>query len=1289
MKRLLPILTAIVFLVLCPSVHGAEFRHLTINDGLSDNSIYVVFKDSRGFLWIGTHVGLNRYDGFRFKHFFEGPDAIPDNSINDIFEDAEGRLWIHTPLGYSYMDLSDERVVQDPSPWLASHGITDKINVMKVDARGDIWAICGSTLYKAELRTDRTGSWTIEGKPADVPATDLVFSGDEITLCCADGRIVRIDPVTMKTVSVETPVTGNSDLTDTNYRLFKDSAGLEIIFTGEVSWTHDTATGEWKSHRLLIKDVATDASGRVWIATDHDGLLIYTPGEDVADLFGRERPADTPFLGECIQCLYSDDDGVMWLGTYKSGLSFIYDGKNTFAHTPLEDVTTVLEDNAGTIWLGTDGNGIVRFDPETGERTHIRTDQDGLLSDIVVSSTLAPDGSLWFGGFRSGLTRFSDGNWTAYHTADGKLASNDIWDIKCSRDGKIYIGTLGAGLQVMDLATGESKVYHHGNSPLKEDHISSLCFSESGLLYIGHAKGVDVFDPETGTIRSVGSEELAELHVRDIIIDSRGLLWIASNKGIHAYDISSEKTYSVDVRGNSTNFHAVSVAEDSLGGLWVCSNNLLTRIQVNSGNGGWDFFATSYGTSEGVPDVLFNKNAMVSLANGDILTGSQRGFVRIVPKDIVEDQDSTYVIFSGIVLPEGEKNVEPHMVLSWKQRSFTIHLASSAIGKPGQPRFIFSTDGSQWTPTPDGMPAVQFANAKSGRMKLEVAIADAEGNASGPVSSLDITVRPPWYRSTLAFLLYSLLLLGFLSVLYRISRKRRAEREEKAISEMKQIFFINISHELRTPLSLILSPLSDAIGKEQDAQVKGELTIAERNARKLLDMVNQMLDLRSLMMNAQSVHFSRKDLVDTVRSSVAQFLALKEKGITLTFRTAKDHIEMLFDEDKVSKVVSNLLSNAIKYTEEGGRVDVDLSLDGGDAVIRVSDNGRGIPDKEKPHLFDRFWQGEGSANKGGSGIGLNIVREYVSMHEGRVEVSDTPGGGATFTVFLPAKECNASGDGFVKSSLYEEEASAGAGPDRTAARRINLLLVDDSDDFLEYLSGILSSEYNVITATDGLVALKKMETLRPDIVVSDVMMPNMDGNELCQRIKANPATTHIPVVMLTARLTDENEKKSRDCGADDYFTKPFDLQVLREHIAILVSRTGIDTSGKLKARIEERKVESVDRKFVDKVTAFIEENISESELSVEQIAETMGMSRANIYRRMVAATGNTPSEFIKIVRLRHAERLLMQSGLTISEICYEVGFTSPRYLSKCYKEFFGYVPSKARRNPAENGTDAA
>ena len=378
--------------------------------------------------------------------------------------------------------------------------------------------------------------------------------------------------------------------------------------------------------------------------------------------------------------------------------------------------------------------------------------------------------------------------------------------------------------------------------------------------------------------------------------------------------------------------------------------------------------------------------------------------------------------------------------------------------------------------------------------------------------------------------------------------------------------------------------------------------------------------------------------------------------------------------------MTNLLSNAIKYTEEGGRVDVDLSLEGGDAVIRVSDNGKGIPDKEKPHLFDRFWQGEGSANKGGSGIGLNIVREYVSMHEGRVEVSDTPGGGATFTVFLPAKECNASGDGFVKSSLSQEAAPADADPARTAARRINLLLVDDSDDFLDYLSGILSSDYNVITATDGLAALKKMETLRPDIVVSDVMMPNMDGNELCQRIKANPSTAHVPVVMLTARLTDENEKKSRDCGADDYFTKPFDIQVLREHIAILVSRTGIDTSGKLKARIEERKVESVDRKFVDKVTAFIEENISESELSVEQIAEAMGMSRANIYRRMVAATGNTPSEFIKIVRLRHAERLLMQSGLTISEICYEVGFTSPRYFSKCYKEFFGYVPSKARRS---------
>lgn len=1279
MKRLLPSLVAVLFLLICTSVDGAEFRRLTINDGLSDNSIYVVFKDSRGFLWIGTHVGLNRYDGFRFKHFFEGPDAIPDNSINDIFEDSEGHLWIHTPLGYSYMDLADERVIQDPSPWLASHGITDRIEIMKVDSLGDIWAVYGSTLYKIDLRSDKTESWTIEGKPADIRTTDLIFSEDEITVCCFDGRIIRIDPTTMRVSSVESDITPGTDQLDHNYRLFKDSAGLEIIYTGEVSWTHNTVTGEWKSHSLLIKDVTSDASGRVWIATDHDGLLTYIPGEDTDGIFNHEQSSETPFIGECIQCVYCDNNGVMWLGTYKSGLSFIYDGKNTFALTPLEDVTTVVEDNSGIIWCGTDGNGIIRYDPETGMRTDLRQDQNKLLSDIMVSSTLAPDGSLWFGAFRGGLTHFSGGKWTSYHTSSSNLASNDIWDIKCTKDGTIYIGTLGAGLQVMDTTSGDSEIYNHENSPLREDHVSSLCFSGNGLLYIGHAKGVDVFDPGTKTIKAIGAEQLDELHVRDIFIDSRGLLWIASNKGIHAYDISSEKTYSVDIRGNSTNFQTVSVVEDSLGALWVCSNNLLSRIQVNSKDDGWEFFATSYGTDEGVPDVLFNKNSIVSLRNGDILAGCQLGFVRIVPKDIIQDQDSTYVIFSGIVLPEGEKNINPHMVLSWKQRSFIIHLASSATGKPGQPRFIFSTDGNQWTPTPDGMPAVQFANAKSGRIKLDVAIADAEGNASGPVSSLDITVRPPWYRSTLAILLYSLLLLGFLSVLYKISQKRRKEREEKAISEMKQNFFINISHELRTPLSLILSPLSEAIGKEQDAQIKGNLNIAKRNARKLLDMVNQMLDLRSLMMNAQSVHLSKADLVETVRTSVGQFLALKEKGITLTFRTSKDHIEMLYDEDKISKVVTNLLSNAIKYTDNGGRVNVDLSLDGNDAIIKVSDNGKGIPDKEKPHLFDRFWQGEGSANKGGSGIGLNIVQEYVRMHEGRVEVSDTPGGGATFTVIIPAKECNASGEGFVKSSLCQKDTPADIDTAQPTARRINLLLVDDSEDFLDYLSSVLSSEYNVITATDGQTALEKMETHRPDIVLSDVMMPNMDGNELCQRIKANPATTHIPVVMLTARLTDENEKKSRDCGADDYFTKPFDIKVLQDHIAILVSRTGIDTSGKLKARIEERNVVSVDRKFVDKVTAFIEENIVESELSVEQMAEAMGMSRANLYRRMVSATGSTPSEFIKIVRLRHAERLLIQGGLTVSEICYEVGFTSPRYFSKCYKELYGYLPSEAKR----------
>ena len=1278
-KRLLLTLVSCLLLVFCPWVHGAEFRRLTINDGLSDNSIYVVYKDSQGFLWMGTHVGLNRYDGFRFKHFFEGPASIPDNSINDIFEDAEGHLWMHTPKGYSFMDLSSEEVVRDPSSWLAAHGISGKVEMMEADADGNLWAVGDATLYEVDFRSGKTGQWTLEGKPDGTKATDLVFSKEEITLCCTDGRILRIDPVSRKVVSVELYLTLAPEPQDPNYRLFRDAAGLEIIYTGEASWTHNTVTGEWRSHSVLIRDVAADASGRVWLATDHGGLLVYTPGENAMEVLDRRPSPDTPFLGECVQCLYIDNNGVLWVGTYKSGLSFMYDGKNAFTLTPMDDVTTLQEDASGMLWCGTDGEGIIRYNPGTGREIHIRKEASGLLSDIMVSSTVAPDGSLWFGAFRGGLTHYKNGRWTSYSTAGGVLASNDVWDIKCSADGIIYIGTLGSGLQVLNTVTGKSEVYHHGNSALKEDHVSSLCFSENGLLYIGHAKGVDVFDPRDRSIRAVGSGQLDGLHVRDLCMDSRGLLWIASNKGVHVYDPSSEKTYSVDIRGNSTNLHTVSVSEDAMGGLWVCSNNLLSRIQVNPGENGWDFFATSYGTGEGVPDVLFNKNTMVRLSSGDILCGSQRGIVRIVPRDIIEDQDSTYVMFSGIVLPDGEKNVEPHMTLSWKERSFIIHLASSAIGQPGQPRFIFSTDGSKWTPTPDGMPAVQFAAAKSGRIKLDVAIADAEGNASGPVSSLDITVRPPWYRSTLAIFLYSLFLLGFLFVLERIGRRRRKEREEKAISEMKQVFFINISHELRTPLSLILSPLSSAIEKEQDGEIKGELSIAQRNARKLLDMVNQMLDLRGLMMNAQSVHVSRKDLVETVRSSVEQFLALREKGITLTFRTNRDHMEMLYDEDKITKVVTNLLSNAIKYTEEGGRVSVDLALEGNDAVIRVADNGKGIPDKEKPHLFDRFWQGEGSVNKGGSGIGLNIVKEYVSMHEGRVEVSDTPGGGATFTVSIPAKECEASGEGFVKSSLYEEEGAAEVPSARPAAKRINLLLVDDSEDFLDYLSGVLSSEYSVITATDGQVALQKMETLRPDIVVSDVMMPVMDGNELCQRIKGNPATAHIPVVMLTARLTDENEKKSRDCGADDYFTKPFDIKVLQEHIAILVSQTGIDASGKLKARIEEREVVSVDRKFVDKVTAFIEEHIVESELSVEQIAEAMGMSRANIYRRMVSATGHTPSEFIKIVRLRHAERLLMQSGLTISEICYEVGFTSPRYFSKCYKEFYGYVPSKAKR----------
>lgn len=1298
------------------------FRSLSLHDGLSESHVNCIYKDSRGFLWVGTITGLNRYDGFRFKTFFtqSGNDkALPNNNVTDIIEDGSHHLWLDTSLGYCIFDPLTETFNSNVQAWLLQHGIKHKPSHVFADSQHNLWFVVDNVgCYHYDFASDKYffiayGSGTNKlprGQVTDISSIDAtsVFTYN-------DGTLARVDVNKKRVLWVNRYIPQHFGIRHKGYRSFVDNHHNYWVYTGENAVAYFSKTRKWTSFDLMVTDIKQDREGRIWMATDHSGLVVLDTDGNVLDKLKNDRNDNRSIPDNTLQCIYIDDLGTIWVGSYKNGLAFHYEGQTTFGSVDLGDVCTIAEDAQGNYWCGTNDSGIVSYSPATGGMTHYSSGQSSLGSDIVVSSLRGRDGTLWFGTYRGGLTCYKNGSFKTYRESSSGLASDNVWTLAEGRDGNIYIGTLGAGLQVLNPQTQKFVTYNRSNSGLESDYISSICFDNNGNLLIGHSQDFSILDIRTRKIKTYhqtcGGERFSSPTVNQIYCDRRGLIWIATASGLDVYDPQTDQLNVINIQAKLSNSDVNSVTEDKQGKIWISSSNIVSSIRVGNENDKWNFFVNSFSELDGLQNRQFNKRSIMSASNGDVVVGGFDGINIISPLRITSQKDNAQVIFSGLVVFDhpvsvGEKfnnrvilhesiNESRSLKLGYDENAFSIQLASSNLGIPERSRFLYRLNGfnNRWMLTTEGQPSITFTNLAPGNYMLEVRVVDYNGNAVSPVSRLNIMITPPFYRSWWAYLLYVLILIGTIYYVPRAVVRRRKESQQRKIDNMKQVFFINVSHELRTPLSLIISPLASIISKESDDTIRRKLKLINRNALKLLEMINQMLDLRRLMVNGEHLQLSRGEVVQFVRGICDQFLSLTDKSITLTFYSSMSEMLMNFDRDKFGKIINNLLSNAFKFTPNNGRVDVSLNLlpakpeEEPELELKVSDNGIGISDKDKAHIFERFYQAGNHPETGGSGIGLNLVSEYVRMHGGKVSVTDNPGGGTVFIVTLPVNNALPVGDEFVEaqkseSEIYdfESDGSSAVHTDiESDSQRPSLLLVDDSDDFLEFMNTELSEDYVIDIAHNGVEALNKVEKHRPDIILTDVMMPEMDGNRLCHVLKRDSATSDIPVVMLTARLSEENEIESRECGADDYITKPFNMEILKMHIHNLVKRHQVGTDGKIDPHISPTQITPLDEKLVQEATAFVEQNLSNAELSVVALSEALNMSRVNLYRKLLSITGKTPSEFIRLIRLRHAEQLLMKSQLSISEISYMVGFSSQRYFSKCYKDLYGYMPSQYKR----------
>ncbi len=1331
---LLPVLCLVAALAMMAD--DMRFVHLTVKDGLSHNQINSIFRDSQGFMWFATRHGLCRYDGYEFRTFLRNadkPGSIPFNYVSRIGESADSMMWLgfENRMSCSY-DPRKETFADASATLEARYGLKADARRIYTDRRRDLWVECDSGRLWHYSFADRKGRMTECRRGFTAAAPDRTG----MMLLYADGTMDHISADNgSRDFSIKVPAGMDcSDCfvycdRDGDYWLYgKD--GARIYSSDKRRWIEPDPALFPEPGKARVRDVASDADGRVWLAVENSGVYIVDKSRRSVRHIRHDAAEPRSLTHDGTTCLYVDPDGGVWTGTFKRGVS--YYNKNMFRFRADKfhmlnglpnfdpDVSSIAEDSAGNLLVGV-ADKLVRVDRDSKAREVVGPGSAGgetAGDNVIIYMMTASDGTVWLSTYKMGLLSY-DGHSFRHHVLDPERpaspANRQVWATAEDANGYIWIGTWGAGLYGLNPATGRVTAYRAAGGTHGGEQITSVCAAGDGHIYMGTTYGLLTYDPANDIFHKMlgnrkGDKRFGNQQISQVFEDSRGLLWISTGEGLDIYDRRNDDVLEpVAELGKSI---VNGVAEDLDKNIWVSCTDGVYHIVVNGGPraGSYSFALKKYDDVGLSDNLALNQRAIMRHSSGTIVLGGVGGINLITPAELKDDTTTPRVRITGVQLFNRDVDIDSvydgrrildaapsytdRIELNYGQNMFSVSFSAMNYLYPEKVRYMYRLDGfdSDWVETRTNR--ITYTNLAPGEYDLRIKAVNDDGYAGDDSALLRVVVHPPLWRTWPAYLVYLLILAG-LALLVR-ALMRRSERQKYMLmqvrqealrkhemDDMKLRFFTNISHDLRTPLTLILTPLEYAIARIDSPDLKGKLEIARNNALRLLSMVNQLLDFRKSEKSGHNLNLSNGDIVGTVRTICDNFSMYSEhKNISLTFFSAEKKLYMLFDEDKVTKIVMNLLSNAFKFTPEGGRVDVSVSVDhtpGGDMLeIRVADNGCGISDEHKKRIFERFYQvPRGDARQStGSGVGLNLVKEFVDLHEGSIRVADNAERGAVFIVALPVRREEAPAEEPDTAAPDSHEGEA-------ADSRPTLLIVDDNDDFRMFMKDCLRADYNVHEAADGAKAWEMIPALQPDIVVSDVMMPEMNGNELCRKIKNDIRTSHILVILLTARTAREHEIKGFESGADDYITKPFNISILTYRIANLLQRRKDAQKRHMDVSPSRIAITPLDEKLIRKAIKYVEDNMGRSELSVEELSGELAMSRVHFYKKLVSITGKTPTEFIRIIRLKRAAQLLAESQLGIAEIAYQTGFNSLSLFRKYFKNEFGVLPSEYQARHAK------
>lgn len=1386
-------LFSLVFVLFCSTVfaYNDHFRitRITTEQKLSNNSISCIFKDSRGFIWIGTSNGLNRYDGYDFvvyKHNPNDSSSISDNFISSIFEDPEGKLWIGTQgTGLNKYDPVTETFTSyfhnssDPNG-LRSDFISPG-HTMMLDSDSIMWIGTTEGINLYDFSTHKMTSfhskydYLFTGPSKSIlslyqASNGIIWIGTYSGLFSYNKKtdlLVKYDPTTKPAISNEI-VTAISENKEGTELWIGTQNGLNVYNEKKNTFRQlFHVPGRNSISDNSITSIVRDGKGNFWIGTKGGGLNKYDPYTNhfiswTNDPLSKDRLSD-----KRVEYLFLDNQNILWVGFANAGLNLIDIGEREFKliqHDPSDKnslsyntIRSIYEDKNGLLWIGTYGGGLNSYNRKKNIFRHYMenpSSKNGLSNNIITALVEDNSGNLWIGTQEGGLDKLNIAT-DKIHSVNISIPEF-ITDLYMDPKENLWIGINSGGIYILNTHTGKIRRFDSDTDPhrkLVSTTVNKILVDHKGNFWIGTWEGLDEiimkpgkYEPDTiiHYVKKDSPHSINDDRILTVFEDHNYNIWIGTYAGgLNEFvgpdpgrDGKFRQYTEKDGLAGSTVY---GILEDNNGGLWISTNNGLSKLDEKKGT------FLNYDVSDGLQDNQFYWGASCKSRTGELIFGGINGLNIFNPDSLfISDKFPPLVITDLQIfnksVPIGTQNEKSQVLkrsitytkkiqLPRRDYAFSFEFAALVYNFQNKIKYKYRLENfdHNWIYTDASKRFAAYSHLRPGNYIFKLKSTNQDGVWNNKTTEIKVTILPAIWETFGAKLFYVVLILSLLylfrsQILVRAKFRHdlsveRIEREKnEEYNNMKLRFFTNISHEFRTPLTLIVGPLENLLSKESLPQrIRNQLVIIQNSSKRMLRLINQLMDFRKAETGNLKLVVSRGDIILFIREvfSIFQDRARNHNVKYKLEVPADSNPIVLFDENFLETIIYNLLSNAFKFTPDGGEVRLvcrfqdknhtEIIQDGEPFYVKidVSDTGTGIPRDRIENIFKRFYQIEKSdAPTRGTGIGLALCKDLVELHHGTIEVVSEENERTVFTLLLPVhpdlySEKEITEKKQIARSIFLDQAdetpddkyAAVPGSKETsefmenAQHLVNapkILLVDDDYEVIKYLESLLFTKYRIITATNGEKGLQLAGEENPDLIISDIMMPGVSGLDLCNSIKSDFATSHIPVILLTALSDIEDKIAGLGHGADDYISKPFHPEHLRVRISKLIEQRRqlkMSFQKNLKIIPDEYKMESIDEKFLDKILEVIKDNIANTELSVEFLSEKIGISKTHLYRKIKALTGLSTNELIRKHRLRVALVLMESKKGSISEIMYNVGFTSASYFAKCFREEFGYAPS--------------